>query len=167
MSRVIPIDGPAVLFSDRPDPEAARMLRQADAASDPEVKGEILRKAVAAHPHALDAHVALYKFHFRTGAFRDAERAVWHALIEVARQGGFGFRYNRLTRDTAPWLTDKSVARIYLFSLKALGVVRLRRGRVAAAERVLTKLLELDPRDEIGGSNFLGIARSFHDEDAA
>jgi hypothetical protein len=41
-----------------------------------------------------------------------------------------------------------------------LGVIRLRRNRVRLAECVLSKLLELDPQDEIGGSNFLQIARS-------
>jgi Flp pilus assembly protein TadD len=57
------------------------------------------------------------------------------------------------------------MSRVYLFSLKALGVVRLRRGRVADAERVLTKLLELDPQDEIGGRNFLDIATSFREQE--
>ena len=45
-------------------------------------------------------------------------------------------------------------------------MIRLRRAKVEAARRVLEKLLELDPVDEIGGGAFLHIARAFAEEAA-
>jgi hypothetical protein len=116
----------------------------------------------SAWPHELDAYIALYKHHFQSAQYREAEKAVWATLREAARQGGFTRNYRRLTSESADWLNDKSVSRLYLFSLKALGVIRLRRGRIRLAESVLSKLLQLDPQDEIGGSNFLEIARNFN-----
>ena len=64
---------------------------------------------------------------FRTGRYREAEGAVWQALREAARQVGFRRNYRLLGSDSADWLNDQSVSRLYLFSLKALGVIRLRR----------------------------------------
>jgi len=98
---------------------------------------------------------------FRIGRYREAEGAVWRALREAARQGGFRHNYRLLGSNSADWLNDQSASRLYLFSLKALGVIRLRRGRIALAKRVLAKVLELDPQDELGAGNFLAIARGF------
>lgn len=165
MAEIASIDGRPAYFSDHTLPEVARRLARAGLETDPAARGELLRAALAEHPGALDAHIALYKLCFRTGRHREAERAVWHALGEAARQGGFRRNYRLLGPSSADWLNEQSVSRLYLFSLKALGVVRLRRGRIALAERVLSKVLELDPQDELGAGNFRSIARSMAEED--
>jgi tetratricopeptide (TPR) repeat protein len=156
------IDGKPRFFSDHTPDSLALLLLTADKARTTEQRGELLRQAVNDWPSELDGHIALYKHYFRTAQYREAEKAVWQTLQEAARQGGFTRNYRKLTSDSADWLNDKSVSRLYLFSLKALGVIRLRRGRIRLAEQVLSKLLELDPQDEIGGSNFLDIARDFN-----
>jgi tetratricopeptide (TPR) repeat protein len=156
------IDGKPRFFSDHTPDSLALLLLKADRSKTIEQRGELLRQAVSDWPQELDGYIALYKYYFRTAQYREAEKAVWATLREAARQGGFTRNYRRLTTERADWLNDKSVSRLYLFSLKALGVIRLRRGRIRLAEKVLAKLLELDPQDEIGGSNFLLIARNFN-----
>lgn len=123
-------------------------------------KEALLLEAKQAWPHYLDTHIALYKFYFRMGDYQAAERGAIGALKEAAKQGGFNRNYRLLTPGTADWLGDHSIARLYLFTLKALGVIRLRRQRVFHAYQVLKKLMELDPYDEIGGSNFYAISEN-------
>ncbi|WP_051298992.1 hypothetical protein [Marinobacterium litorale] len=165
MDNIALLDGKQRYFSDNLTDELGLVLYQASAKTDPLEKEKLLKQALERWPEALDTYIALYKLYFRTARYREAEQQVWRTLNEASRQGGFTRNYRLLTNDSAPWLEDQSVARLYLFSLKALGVIRLRRGRVVLAHRVLSKLLELDPTDEIGGSNFLGIAQRFLDED--
>ena len=167
MDNIALLDGKQRYFSDNLPDELGLFLYQASLQQEPEHKERLLLAALARWPNALDAHIALYKLYFRTARYREAESQVWRTLTEAARQGGFNRNYRRLQVDSAPWLEDQRIARLYLFSLKALGVIRLRRGRVHLAHRVLSKLLELDPSDEIGGSNFLAIARRFLDEEQA
>lgn len=164
MTKVVAItDDGNHFFSDHTDEILAVELKKAGLAANPDEKEAILLAAIEQWPRALDTYIALYKFYFRTAQYQQAEAQVWKTLFEASRQGGFNRNYRRLTRSSANWLDDKSIARLYLFSLKALGVIRLRRGKIPQAKNVLTKLLELDPYDEIGGSNFLAIAESFDD----
>ena len=98
------------------------------------------------------------------GRYAEAEAAVWEALRRAAACAGFSRNYRRLHPASADWQTRRGAERLYLFSLKALGVIRLRRGKVDNARRVLEKLLQLDPGNEIGGEAFLQIARAFEEE---
>lgn len=125
----------------------------------------LLLRARARWPHLADAHVALYKHYFVAARYREAEVAIWQALRQAAARGGFSRNYRRLTPASGDWSQKDGAGRLYLFSLKALGVVRLRRGRVVQARRVLEALHRLDPVDEIGGGAFLQIARAFEEDD--
>ncbi|WP_432695100.1 hypothetical protein ACQUQP_11120 [Marinobacterium sp. YM272] len=165
MENIALIDGQQRFFSDNLPAELGLLLYQASGKADPAEKEALLLAALKRWPEALDTHVALYKLYFRTARYEDAERQVWRTLKTSARIGGFRWNYRLLEPETAAWLEDQTVARLYLFSLKALGVVRLRRGRVVLAHRVLSKLLQLDVNDEIGGSNFLAIAQRFLEEE--
>lgn len=165
MNNIALFEGKPRYFSDILPDALGLMLYQASSSGDPLEKERILQQALARWPQALDTYIALYKLYFRTARYREAECQVWLTLTEAARQGGFPRNYRRLHQDSAAWLEDQSISRLYLFSLKALGVIRLRRGRVRQAHQVLSKLLELDPTDEIGGSNFLAIAQSVLEEE--
>lgn len=165
MDNIALIDGQQRYFSDKLPDELGLILYQASTKTDPLEKEQLLLTALERWPESLDTYIALYKLYFRTARYEEAERQVWRTLKTSARLGGFRWNYRLLKADTAPWLEDQTVARLYLFSLKALGVIRLRRGRVILAHRVLSKLLELDINDEIGGSNFHGIAVRFIEEE--
>ncbi|GGB93002.1 hypothetical protein GCM10011352_18860 [Marinobacterium zhoushanense] len=166
MDNIALLEGKQRYFSDNLPDQLSLLLYQASTKSDPLEKEHMLLDALARWPGVLDTYIALYKLYFRTARYREAECQVWRTLNEASRQGGFSRNYRLLSRLSAPWLEDQSVARLYLFSLKALGVIRLRRGRVKLAHGVLSKLLELDPTDEIGGSNFLGIAESILEDES-
>ncbi len=165
MNNIALFEGKQRYFSDNLPDELGLVLYQASGSKDPLEKERLLKLALERWPTALDTYIALYKLYFRTARYREAEQQVWRTLHESSRQGGFTRNYRRLTRDSAAWLEDQAVSRLYLFSLKALGVIRLRRGRVRLAHQVLSKLLELDPLDEIGGGNFHAIACKFIEED--
>lgn len=110
----------------------------------------------------VDPYFALFKFYFRAGNYRQAEITVWQAAKLLSERQGFRLNYRLLKPETANWLKNDTDHRHFLFCLKALGVIRLRRQKVFLAKKVLTKLSELDPYDEIGGGNFLQIAESFY-----
>jgi hypothetical protein len=140
------------------------LLEQARSARAPHAAEALLLEARRRWPGEADAYIGLYKFYFVAARYAEAEAAVWAALSAAAGVAGFSRNYRRLTPASADWRRRDGAERLYLFSLKALGVVRLRRNRVTNARRVLEKLRELDPFDEIGGGAFLQIARSFAED---
>ena len=126
----------------------------------PEVKEATLISALKRWPEVLDIHISLYKFYFRSGRYDEAEWAAWKALSIAASQAGITHNYRRLHALSTDWTTANEPARLFLFTLKALGVIRLRRQKLADAYRVLAKLMELDPNDEIGGGSYFQIAEN-------
>lgn len=112
----------------------------------------LLLDAQRIDPECLPVYFALYKFYFYRSRLADAERAALRALETAARQGRFPADWMVLTLNAADWSDVRGPAHFYLFSLKALAFIRLRRGRADEAKMLLAKLAELDPRDTIGGS---------------
>ncbi len=167
MNNIALLKGDTCYFSDNTPRPVLIALNEITSDLSAESKEKKLLALISDWPNQLDIHIALYKLYFRTGRYTEAERQVWKTLNEAARQAGFSSRYNQLKPDTADWLGDHSIARLYLFSLKALGVIRLRRNKIKPAISVLSKLLELDPQDEIGGRNFLDIAESVLEQEVA
>lgn len=160
MAEVVLFDGGRDFFSSRAPQPLRYLLHSATLAGNAVQTETLLLEARSRWPAEPDAHIALYKFYFVMARYIEAERTVWRSLREAATCAGFTRNYRRLTAHSADWKTRDGAARWYLFNLKALGVVRLRRERAAGAQRVLQKLLELDPHDEIGGGAFLQIARA-------
>lgn len=112
-----------------------------------------------------DAHISLYKHYFVTGQYRLAEKSVFMAIHQGALRLGISHNYWQWSSSTADWTKRSGPERLCLFSLKALGVIRLRLAEVTKSAKVLTKLLELDPSNEIGGDAFLNIALAIIEED--
>ena len=165
MGEVLLFDDGRSYFSANP-PEALRyLLNSALTSQQPEQTETLLLQARERWPDEADAHIALYKFYFVAARYLDAEATAWGALKKAAQLAGFTHHYRSLSDLSADWLQRNGPERLYLFSMKALGVIRLRRGKVSAARRVLEKLAELDPTDEIGGGAYLHIARSFTEDD--
>lgn len=166
MGEVLLLSPERAFFSERTPSGLRYLLNAALGVEHPDAVEALLleaRRRWAAEP---DAHIGLYKFYFFNARYVEAEAAVWLALRTAAAGGGFDRNYRRLHAASADWHKQQGNERLFLFSLKALGVIRLRRGKVAGARRVLEKLLELDPVDEIGGGAFLHIARSFTEDSA-
>ncbi len=62
------------------------------------------------------------------------------------------------------WTCIDAPVRLYLYSLKALGFIRLRKGDSVGANEVLDTLARLDPDDLLGGSVIMTLAASVEDE---
>ena len=166
MADVLLFSAQRSFFSDTTPPALRHILNAAVCAEDPRIVEALLLRARREWPEEPDVHISLYKFYFVANRYERAESAVWTALKMAAAEMGIDRNYRRLSPQSADWSLCNGPERLYLFSLKALGVIRLRRGRVAQARAVLQKLLELDPHDEIGGGSYLYIAQSFTDEEA-
>ncbi|MBB3103906.1 hypothetical protein [Azomonas macrocytogenes] len=164
MAKVLLFGAERAFFSDSTPQALRHLLNNALCAKTPDAVEALLLEARECWPEEPDTHIGLYKFLFVNKRYSEAEAAVWAALRSASRQLGIDRNYRRLKVNSADWSKRQGAERLYLFSLKALGVIRLRRARVGQARSVLSKLLELDPYDEIGGGVFLQIARSF-DED--
>lgn len=138
-------------------PPADDLLARARAAwCDVPAATALLTEALAAAPDCLPLHHARYKFHSSHGQYALAEAAARCALAEAARQAGIPADWRTLaeTLDTGAidWADVQGAAHFYLFTLKALAYLRLRRGDLAEAGALLDTLARLDPDDRVGAT---------------
>lgn len=130
---------------------AAALLERARAAwHQPAAATALLGEALALAPQCLALHYARYKFHSSHGQYALAEAAARTALAEAARQAGFDADWRALGPASADWSDVRGPAHFYLFSLKALAYLRLRRGALQDCLALLDKLRQLDPADQVG-----------------
>jgi tetratricopeptide (TPR) repeat protein len=142
-----------VFYAGTVPPRVGGLLEEAMSAYADTVQAEaLLQQARREAPEALPVYFSLYKFYFYKGRLTDAEEAARSALDIAARQGGFPDAYETLTPETTDWTRHDSPQHFYLFSLKALAFIRLRRGDVRGCEGILDKLKELDSADTVGGT---------------
>lgn len=125
---------------------------------DPDAAARWLDRAAAADPDALAIYFARYKLHFYQNHLAEAEAAARAGLAAAAAQGGFAADWRELGRASAPWAPAAGPQRFYLFSLKALAFIRLRRGAAPESGALLAKLAELDPGDQVGAE----VIRALH-----
>ncbi len=142
---------PAPRFGGNAPPEIDRRLRDAAYAAPPRAE-QLLLDAQQLDPECLPVYFALYKFYFYRSRLADAERITLAALDAAATQAGFPADWRQLNARSADWADTRGPQHFYLFSLKALAFICLRRGHADEACTILAKLAELDPRDSVGGS---------------
>jgi len=142
-----------VLFARDIKPEVNACLQSAVAhAKDFERARELLYQARELDPDQLEVYIALYKFLFYRGHLAEAETVALDALDSAARRGGFSPALEQLSVQTTDWSIADGPARTFLYSLKALSFIRLRKGEHEAGKALLALLGELDPLDQVGGS---------------
>jgi len=142
-----------VLFAADMPPEIDSVLQEAVVFYEDTERAEAtLKKAFNMARGRLEVYVALYKFYFYKNRIDDAEAVALDALKEAARQGGFSSDWSILTQVSTQWAPVPDAQRFFLYTLKALAFVNLRKGNNVMADALLNKLLELDPKDQVGGS---------------
>ena len=129
-------------------------------ADDFERARELFYRARDMQPDQLEVYIALYKFCFYRGHLNEAELVVHDALKQSAQRGGFCDDYHQLNSASTDWLMQEGAARVYLYSLKALAFICLRKGDSDTAMQVLTKLQELDEHDQVGSSVVMDMAEA-------
>ena len=139
-------------FAD-PAGQAASLLEAALASSThPTEVEKLLRHHLLNEPDYLPAYFALYKLLFRQSRLAEAEEIARNAMDRGARLGGFPPDWQHLAPDTADWSMIHSPAHFYLFTLKALSFILLRRKQLDKCREILEKIGELDPHDLVGAS---------------
>lgn len=140
-------------FADNMSPEVRNLLWHASQNyNSPERAEEFLNKARAKAPEQLEVYIALYKFYFYQKRLRISEDFARLALVKSAEQGEFNADWEKLNDNSTDWSDANGPARIYLYTMKALGFIFLRTLRLSEGMSILEKLKELDPNDNVGGS---------------
>ncbi|WP_297469619.1 hypothetical protein [Acidithiobacillus sp.] len=139
-------------FAD-PAGQVASLLEAALASSThPTEVEKLLRRHLMTDPDYLPAYFAMYKLLFRQSRLAEAEEIARTALASGARLGGFPPNWQHLAPGTADWSVIHSPAHFYLFTLKALSFILLRRKQLDECREILEKISELDPHDLVGAS---------------
>lgn len=157
VSQLFPEDN--VLFGLNIPPEIDHYLQQAVSAyEDTERAEQLLWQAQQINPEQLEVYIALYKFYFYKYRLNEAEKVAYLALETCAKVGGFPADWQVLTPTSTDWSQPNGAARVYLYTLKALSFIRLRQTQFEVATRLLDKLAELDPHDQVGSSVLRALA---------
>lgn len=130
-------------------PESIRhLIDSARGATRAEI-GAALWTAVLSAPRALPAYYLLYKFHAGGGELVQAQEVATTALAVAAEQASLA-RDWRMVRAGDADFSIPSPARFWLFTLKALAFISVRRGEHDVARALVEKLRALDPADRLG-----------------
>jgi hypothetical protein len=116
-------------------------------------------------PAKLEILVALYKMYAYSNRFDESLQRINQVLQLSSEQMGFASDWRELEPGER-WHNVSGATRLYLYSMKATGFVQLRNGNVNAAVEVLTKLEQLDPLDQVGGSVVMEMAQRLLEADA-
>lgn len=117
----------------------------------PEKVQAALWTAVATAPDQLPVYYLLYKLHAGRGELDLALKAASKGLEAAAQAAHLSPDWNAVL----PGSTDFSIpgpARFWLFTLKALAFIHLRRGERDTSIALVAQLRQLDPDDHLGVS---------------
>lgn len=107
--------------------------------------------AVATAPEQLAVYYLLYKLHAGRGELDLALKAACKGLTVAAQAAGLAPDWRRVEPGDSDF-SQPGPARFWLFTLKALAFISLRRGERDAAAALVAKLRQLDPHDHVGAS---------------
>jgi hypothetical protein len=136
------------LFGGEVPPQVKDLVEQARNAETPERALALLWTAQVCAPDCPSLYYLLYKFHARHADFEQAELAALKGLDIAAEQAHLPDDWRVVTADMGDFMSP-GPARFWLFTLKALAFIRLRRKDPESAQAYLGKVQELDPQ---GGS---------------
>lgn len=150
----------ADLYFDEPMSDTVRMLLQeaADAYADGESEQHLLRAYFLA-PHNLTVLVALYRFYYYQHRLGDALVVANRALEASGNRLSLPEDWRHLDELCIGFAATQSMGllRFYLLALKGAGYLNLRGGDIKAGRRMLVKVLEVDPKDQLGAGALLAV----------
>lgn len=138
------------LFGGTVSPAVQHLIDVARNAPPAQVEAALWTAAATA-PDQLPVYYLLYKMHAGRGQLDLALSAASKGLSAAAKAAQLAADW----RQVAPGNTDFSVpgpARFWLFTLKALAFINLRRGERDTAAALVAQLRLLDPEDHLGAS---------------
>jgi tetratricopeptide (TPR) repeat protein len=157
----------ACLGQDLPPAAEYCLQKAAKAYGTPDEAERLLHQALSLAPQHAAVYIAFYRFHFYRGRLKEALPYAELCLSLAAQEMGL----ERDWRQVAPGGADFGGfaaygPRFFLFSLKAYGYLHMRLGNLEEGRRAVEKVIELDPRDQVGASVLLGVLeRGGRDDD--
>ena len=126
---------------------------------------QLFKQAQQLDSSCLQTYFALYKFYFYQGRLREAEREVLAGLEAASIQGGFPGNYQLLALEPSKWdMYASEITLFYLYTLKALAFIKLRRQQEQEADVILALLRQLDPEDRCGASVIMQLAHALNED---
>lgn len=133
---------------------------------DEESLGHLQAAWEAAPGHAA-VYIGLYRFYFYKNRLHEALDVARDCLRKAARDNGLPEDWRQVRAEDADFGSfDAILPRFFLFTLKAYAYLQLRLGQLEEGRAAVEKLLELDPRDKLGGKVLLTVLeRQIHGDD--
>lgn len=147
------------LFGGDVPPQAKHLVDQARNEPDPQRALALLWTAQVCAPECPSLYYLLYKFYARHADFEQAEQAALKGLDVAAEQAHLPDDWRVVTPEMADF-SSPGPARFWVFTLKALAFIRLRRKDPESARAYLNKVHELDPMGGSGAQVIEALIRS-------
>lgn len=128
---------------------AVRRLIEGLHGAPPEQVVAVLWSVTLTSPQSLAVYYLLYKFHARRGELDEAQHAALRGLKAAAHAAGLNEDWQTVRAGDANF-DAPGPARFWLFTLKALAFIGLRRGERDTATQLIAQLRQLDPADHLG-----------------
>ncbi len=152
------------LYFEEPLPAAAEELiaQAAREYGDPGAELALLRAHLLA-PESLSVLVGIYRYYFYQHRLEDALQVAERAMQLSGRPLGLPEDWRLLDECRLGHAAECSfgLLRFYLLALKAASIVLLRLGQIGASRDRLSKLAELDSRDQLGAAKLLEVVDEF------
>lgn len=157
---------PEPLYFEDPLPDGVLALIESagEHYGTPEAERALSAAAERAPDHLL-VLVARYRYHFYRHQMDEADDVVWHAIAVSATRVGLPADGDRLDGKAVAEAAriSMTLTRFYLSALKAAAYIRLRRGNISGAMKLLQPLVEIDEADRLGSKVLLDVARAAED----
>jgi hypothetical protein len=154
-------------FEDALPPEAENLIAQAALDyGEPGAELALLKARILA-PDNLSVLVGLYRYYFYQHRLDEALEVAERAMQVSACQLGLPADWRSLNER---WLATAAgisfgTLRFYLLALKAASVVLLRLGQISASRERLSRIADLDNRDQLGAGKLLQVVDAFERPD--
>ena len=155
------------LYFDEPEttgvPELIQEAAEKYASGDAELP---LLQAYFKAPQSLNVLVALNRFYYYQHRLNDALEATQKALAVIRALIDFpeDWREVQLSHLQAAPVERLTQVRLYLFTLKAIGFIKMRLGELNESQAIFEKLVSLDSKDRIGAQALLDLLKYQHSE---
>jgi hypothetical protein len=127
-------------------------------------EAEILR-ALEIAPNHLAVQYGAYKFYYYRRRLNEALPHVEAWVDEAIRRNGFPKDWRAVSSSDADFTNFDGEPRAFLFSLRAMGWLLARLGRIEEGRAALTKVAALDPQDQIRARRLIDILDQPREED--
>jgi tetratricopeptide (TPR) repeat protein len=146
--------------------EAERALHAVGLVWEDEAAAEShIRSALALAPGHLAVHYGAYKFYYYKHRLRDALPHVEAWVAEAIRRNGLPRDWRDVTPEHADFTHFDGDPRLFLFSLRAMGWLLARLGRIEEGRAALEKVAGLDPEDQMRARRLLAVLDAHDDEE--